>query len=148
MTGNFQRSPDGVCAVPLLPNKNVILVKEWRPAWKQPILQIPAGKCSSNKEADRIIQIRRELQEEIGYDAKTIKKLINFGAFAGIHHSSHVYLATNLFPSTVEKLAEDIHEHVEVTIMPLDDALNLFLSGREFTTSYTLIGLILAKHKP
>lgn len=136
---------DGVSIAPLLPDNKVILVREWRPAWKQTILQIPAGKCASGDEAEQLKQAHLELREEIGMDAKTIRKLISFGSAAGIHQKANVFLATNLYPSPIKKRPEDEHEYVDTVTIPLQEALDLFLSGREFTTSYTIIGLLLAQ---
>lgn len=143
----YMESFSSVNAVPLLPNGDVILVREWRPAWKQFILQIPGGNCTAKSESDRVRQIRKELQEEIGMDAKELKKLISCGAFAGIRKSFHIYLATNLFPSVIKKGVEDEHEYIDIVRMPLDEALDVFLSGREFTTAYTIIGLLLVSEQ-
>lgn len=136
---------DGVNIVPLLDNGDVVLVREWRPAWKQPILQIPAGKCTSENESEQIEQAHLELREEIGMDAKKIKNLISFGAAAGIHQRLNIFLATDLYFATAKKKSEDEHEYIDIVTMPLQEALDLFLSGREFTTSYTIIGLLLAQ---
>lgn len=141
----YPQVPDGVNAVPLLPDNNVVFVREWRPAWKQPILQIPGGNCDSSNEESRILQIRKELQEEIGMDAKKLKKLTSYAIVAGIRKTVHLYLATGLFPFTIQKGKKDEHEYLEVVTMSLGDALELFLSGREFTTSYTLVGLLLTE---
>lgn len=136
---------DGVNIVPILPDNKVILVREWRPAWKQIILQIPAGKCTSGDETKQLKQAHLELREEIGMDAKTIKKIISFGSAAGIRQKANVFLATGLYSSPIKKRPEDEHEYVDTVTIPLQEALDLFISGREFTTSYTIIGLLLAQ---
>ena len=78
-------------------------------------------------------------------DAKTMRKIGNFAGSAGVRYQAHLYLATDLFPSHRKKGEQDEHEYVDIVTIPLDDALDLFLSGREFTTSYTLVGLLLTE---
>ena len=69
----YPEVPDGANAVPILPNGDVILVREWRSAWRQSILQIPGATVSQQKEIDLVSQIHRELKEEIGMDARKLQ---------------------------------------------------------------------------
>ncbi len=133
---------NGVGILVLDKAKNVYLVKEWRPAWKDYVLQIPAGGCTASDEKGRIKQVHNELREEIGLDAKKIKKLISFMGSAKINYMPYIYLATDLFPSTK---APDEDEYVEVIKMPFKKAYQMFVSGKVLTTSYTLVAFLMAK---
>lgn len=136
--------PDGVAVLPVDKDSNVYLVKEWRAAWKQDVIQIPAGTCISKTEQGRVNQVHNELREEIGQDARTIKKLIFYYGSGKINYVPHVYLATDLFPSQKDP---DQDEILEIIKMPFDEAYEMFISGKEKTTSYTIIAFLMVKEK-
>ncbi len=79
--------------------KNVYLVREWRPAWKKQVIEVPAGCCKAKDEAGRIEQARNELMEEVGLNCKNITKLCSILAGTRTKSRFHIYLATNLFAS-------------------------------------------------
>jgi ADP-ribose pyrophosphatase len=139
---SYAELPDAVLVLPMDKKGNVYLVKEWRLAWKREVLQIPGGICHDRTEKARVAQAHNELREEIGMDAKTLKKLSTYYAGAVIKHQPHVYLATNLFPAS--KLPDE-NEFVTIVKMPFEKAYKLFIEEGEMTTSATLIGFLLAR---
>ncbi|MDF0132200.1 NUDIX hydrolase [Staphylococcus pseudintermedius] len=104
-----------ICA--LTPDKQVILVKQYRKALEQELLEIPAGKLEPGE--DRESAAMRELEEETGYKAK---KLTLIGEVYGTPGFSNekisVYFADNLVEGKVN-LDED--EFVEKVLYSLDD---------------------------
>ncbi|EGQ2836349.1 NUDIX hydrolase [Staphylococcus pseudintermedius] len=104
-----------ICA--LTPDQQVILVKQYRKALEQELLEIPAGKLEPGE--DRESAAMRELEEETGYKAK---KLTLIGEVYGTPGFSNekisVYFADNLVESKVN-LDED--EFVEKVLYSLDD---------------------------
>ena len=62
-----------VAVVPILKNKKIILVKQFRYAIKKELFEIPAG--SINKNEALIDCAYRELNEETGFKANKIEKL-------------------------------------------------------------------------
>ncbi|EHL7193044.1 NUDIX hydrolase [Staphylococcus pseudintermedius] len=104
-----------ICA--LTPDQQVILVKQYRKALEQELLEIPAGKLESGE--DRESAAMRELEEETGYKAK---KLTLIGEVYGTPGFSNekisVYFADNLVEGKVN-LDED--EFVEKVLYSLDD---------------------------
>jgi len=135
-------SPDFVAIVALDNKNNVYLSKEWRSAWEKEILQIPAGQIEKENKKDTIKQARNELKEEIGFNAKKMEKLVTACFSARDKKRIHIFLARDLFES---KKKPDQDEIIKVVKMPFKKAYKLFLSGRELTTSYTLLGMALAK---
>ncbi len=135
---------NGVGVLPIDKDGNVYLCKEWRPAWKDYVLQIPAGTCIARDEKGRIKQVHNELREEIGMDTKKIEKLASFMVSGKINYMPHVYLANDLFPSYKDP---DEDEVLEVIKIPFDKAYERFVSGKIPTTSYTLIAFLMAKEK-
>ncbi|EIQ0327304.1 NUDIX hydrolase [Staphylococcus pseudintermedius] len=104
-----------ICA--LTPDQQVILVKQYRKALEQELLEIPAGKLEPGE--DRESAAMRELEEETGYKAK---KLTLIGEVYGTPGFSNekisVYFAENLVEGKVN-LDED--EFVEKVLYSLDD---------------------------
>lgn len=133
---------DVVLALPIDEEKNVFLVREWRLAWKKEVLQIPGGIYKGKAEKGRIHQVHDELKEELGMDARHIKKLSTFYGAANIKYQPHIYLATDLFTSFKKP---DENEFVKVIKMPFMKAYDLFVNEGEMTTSSTLIAFLLAK---
>lgn len=104
-----------ICA--LTPDQQVILVKQYRKALEQELLEIHAGKLEPGE--DRESAAMRELEEETGYKAK---KLTLIGEVYGTPGFSNekisVYFADNLVEGKVN-LDED--EFVEKVLYSLDD---------------------------
>lgn len=104
-----------ICA--LTPDQQVILVKQYRKALEQELLEIPAGKLEPGE--DRESAAMRELEEETGYKAK---KLTLIGEVYGTPGFSNekisIYFADNLVEGKVN-LDED--EFVEKVLYSLDD---------------------------
>ncbi|HDU1457453.1 TPA: NUDIX hydrolase [Staphylococcus pseudintermedius] len=104
-----------ICA--LTPDQQVILVKQYRKALEQELLEIPAGKLEPGE--DRESAAMRELEEETGYKAK---KLTLIGEVYGTPGFSNekisVYFADNLVEGKVN-LDED--EFIEKVLYSLDD---------------------------
>ncbi|MBZ8175818.1 NUDIX domain-containing protein [Staphylococcus delphini] len=104
-----------ICA--LTPDQQVILVKQYRKALEQELLEIPAGKLEPGE--DRESAAMRELEEETGYKAK---KLTLIGEVYGTPGFSNekisVYFADDLVEGEVN-LDED--EFVEKVLYSLED---------------------------
>jgi len=87
---------DAVAIVAVDKKKNVYLTKQWRLAWKRNILSLPAGAVKSNAtEKERIQKVKQEMQEEIGFKAVKITKLVSSITHgSSIRSKFHIYLAT------------------------------------------------------
>ncbi len=120
----------------------VYLTKEWRIAWKRTLVTAPAGDLGrSRTERQRLLHVRRELREEIGMDAKVIRKLGKLFLTARTNSTCHVYYASGLYRS---ELPRDEGEYIEVVKMPFKKAFRMFLSGELPTTSFNIAAFALA----
>lgn len=118
----------GASAVlPILPDGNVILVRQYRYPIGKVTLEIPAGKLDTPSE-DPLICAKRELSEETGYSAAKYEKLTTIATTAGFSNEwIHVYLATDL---TAGKAHPDSDEFINTVKMPLTEAVDLVLKGQ------------------
>ncbi len=122
-------------AVPLV-GRDVLLVRQHRPAVGRDLLEIPAGTVEPGESPAACLQ--RELAEEIGMQAGRLEHLVTFYPSPGfLTEAVHVYLATDLVPRRLPGEEEDL----EVVRMPLGDAQALVRSG-EIVDSKSIIGLL------
>jgi ADP-ribose pyrophosphatase len=129
-----------IAVVPLLDNGHVVLVKQFRLAAGQLMLEIPAGSMEPGEDPSECAH--RELAEEVHLAATTMTKL--FQAFVAPGYSTeliHTFLATGL---TSKILPGDDDEFLEIVELPLDDAISKISDG-EIQDSKTISGLLYVK---
>ena len=76
------RHPGAAAVLPLLPDGNVILVRQYRHPIGKVTLEVPAGKLDAEGE-DPLHCARRELSEETGYTAEQYDKLTTIATTVG-----------------------------------------------------------------
>lgn len=113
----------GVCIAAVDEKRNICLVTQYRYPLKEETLEIPAGKLESGE--DPLEAAIRELGEETGYSAKTIKKIGTFCSSPGFcSETLHFYLATDLLEGE-QRLDEG--ELLTAKKLPLDVAVRMVL---------------------
>ncbi|OWY58839.1 hypothetical protein B7486_77810, partial [cyanobacterium TDX16] len=98
--GTFEREvvhhPGAVSVVPVTDDGLVVMVRQFRVAVDDDVLEIPAGKRDVPGEAPEITA-QRELGEEVGLHAERLELLARFHNSIGFSDElSHVYLGTGL----------------------------------------------------
>ena len=125
--------------VPVYPDGTVALVRQYRYAAEQFLLEVPAG--TLNKDEDPELGAAREVEEEIGVRAGKIEKLSEFYVSPGfLTEKMHLFLATEL-TETEQRLEDDEILTIERDTFP--DAFELIRSG-EIQDAKTIVGLVLA----
>ena len=81
-TREWIKHPGASAVIPLLPDKQIILVRQFRYPVGQVTLEVPAGKLDKIGE-DPVECARRELSEETGYTAGKIWKLTTIATTVG-----------------------------------------------------------------
>ncbi len=128
-----------VAIVPLMDADTVLLIRQYRQAVGETLLEIPAGTLEPGEPPDRCAE--RELQEETGYRASTLKRLFNQYLAPGYSQEVlHVYLAEGLTPASQQT---DEDESVEVVPTPLEHIPPMILNG-EIKDAKTIAGLLMA----
>jgi 8-oxo-dGTP pyrophosphatase MutT (NUDIX family) len=139
------RHPGAVAVVPLDARGHVTLVRQFRAALDQLVIEIPAGKRDVAGEPPEVTA-GRELVEEVGLSAGSLELLTTFHNSVGFSDEAcAVYLATDLSPA--EMARDGIEErYLEVLHLPLGDAVQLVEDG-VVTDAKTVIGLLLARDR-
>ncbi len=132
--------PGGVCVVPILDDKKIVLIKQYRMPVSDLLLEIPAGKIDPG-ETDNLETAKRELKEETGFTARTWIDLGYTLPCPGYSTEKlYIYLAKNLEPG-VQNL--DHGEVIENYIITIDEAIQKIRTG-EIIDSKTIVGIHLA----
>ncbi len=146
-TRDIAGHPGGVCIIAIDPSGSVLLVRQWRHAVGQALLEIPAG--TLDRDADGAIEdhagaAARELEEETGYRAGRWRYLVGFYTAPGFTSElMHLYLATDLVPADEDRLGPDEDERLVLERIPLKDAVAMAERG-EFADAKSIVGLLLA----
>jgi ADP-ribose pyrophosphatase len=129
----------GAGALPVFEDGSVALVRQWRYPLGRYSLEISAGRIERGHTPEETAA--RELEEEMGYRSRELRKLGEFNVAPGYcEERLFVYLATGLEASQ-QKLDED--EEIEVVRMPFSEALARVHSG-EIDDAKSIITLLLA----
>lgn len=129
-----------VAAVPLLDGDRVVMVRQFRQAAGEVLLEIPAGTLDPGE--DPCACVARELTEEIGYASNRLTLM--FRSYLAPGYSSemlHTYLAEDLVRSRADS---DADEFLEVVEIPLADAVGGIVSG-EIKDAKSICGILMAQ---
>jgi ADP-ribose pyrophosphatase len=142
-TRDIVRHPGAVAVVPITDDGEVLLVRQYRGAVDRRLLEIPAGTRDVEGEAPQETA-RRELLEEVGVDAGTMRSLgTMFNSPGFCDEETHLFLATDLTPGPTARHGVE-EEHMEVVAVPLADVDRMVADG-ELTDGQTILGLLLAR---
>jgi ADP-ribose pyrophosphatase len=134
--------PGYVMVVPLLDDGRVILERVYRYTVQETVLECPSGGLDGDTPA---FAARRELEEETGWVAGSLTPLGSFFGSDGISNERfHLFLATALSESG--RIDREPTEQIELELMPLEQAVELALSG-EVQDAPSALALILAQQR-
>jgi ADP-ribose pyrophosphatase len=129
--------PGAVAIVPVLPNGDLLLVRQYRHAIRQHTLELPAG--TREQDEDPWITALRELREETGYTAGQLTELVHFYVSPGwTNEELTVYLAQDIVAGT--SATEPDEDLTLETIAPADVA-DLIQRG-DISDSKSIVGLL------
>jgi 8-oxo-dGTP pyrophosphatase MutT (NUDIX family) len=137
--------PGAVAVVPLHDDDTVSLVRQYRAALEDELLELPAGTRDVAGEEESLTA-ERELAEEAGLAAGRIEHLLTFYNAPGMSDETiSVFLARDLREVAHDR--QSVEEHaMTVERMSLDDALAMVDDGR-ITDAKTIIGLTLTARR-
>ncbi|MDA8753476.1 NUDIX hydrolase [Candidatus Marinimicrobia bacterium] len=136
-TREWIRHPGAACCIPILPNSEIGLIKQFRYAIGEEMIELPAGKLNKNEKP--IECAIRELEEEIGYKTQKVTLLTEIHPAVGFcNEKISIYLAEELKKT---KINLDSDEFIELIPTKLNKALELIENGI-ITDAKTIIALL------
>jgi ADP-ribose pyrophosphatase len=137
--------PGAVAILALDAEDRVLLVRQWRVAAGQALLEIPAGTldvAADGSVEDPDLAAPRELEEETGMRAGSWRLLARFYTAPGFTSElMHLYLATDLRLADGHRLGPDEDELLLLERLPWQDALAAAERG-EVADAKSLVGLL------
>ncbi|MEC7500828.1 MAG: NUDIX hydrolase [Planctomycetota bacterium] len=140
----------GVVAIIAVTKENkLLLVEQYRPPLNQSVLELPAGivgDLTDQPLEDLLQAAKRELMEEVGYQATTWSEWVTVASSAGLTDEC----VTLFFANDLEKVGPgggDANENIEVHEIPLSQIDNyldqrvdagVLLDGRVYAAIYFL----------
>jgi len=135
--------PGAVTIVAILPDRRLLLVRQYRHAAGEEMLELPAGTLDRQPDGsieDRLVAAKRELTEETGYRAAEWRALGTFFTAPGFASElMTMFLATDLSPDP-EFTGPDIDERLELEMMPFEEVLELAKSD-QLRDAKTILGV-------
>jgi ADP-ribose pyrophosphatase len=144
-TRDFAGHRGAVAIVALDADGQVALVRQWRLAADDALLEIPAGgldPAADGSTEDPDLAARRELEEETGLRAATWRRLGAFYSAPGFTDElMHLYIATDLSPAGPDgRLGPDEDERLILEWRPWGEAVEAAERG-EIRDAKSIVGL-------
>jgi ADP-ribose pyrophosphatase len=109
--------PPSVVVIPLTPEKEVVVIEEWRQAVERVNRGFPAGGTDTDDE-DLAAAAHRELHEETGYVADEVEHLATAEPANGFTDAVHHYfVGTDCLPNGTQDLDGDESIRTDLTTM-------------------------------
>ncbi|MDR2487820.1 MAG: NUDIX hydrolase [Clostridiales Family XIII bacterium] len=132
----------GIVIAAVLEDGRIPMVRQFRKAAEQTVLELPAGKLEAGE--DPTEAALRELREETGYSAGRITELT--AAYSSIGYSTEllrIYLAEDLTPGETDP---DPGESLEVVLLPLEEIFGMAVRG-ELVDLKTIAAVLLVNER-
>jgi len=130
----------GAIMVAVTDEGKILMERQYRKALEKPFLELPAGKADPGESPE--ITASRELSEETGYTASSVKHLVSFYPTCGYSNEYlHIYLCKGLVKGETHW---DRDECIELLEFTADELVEMIMNG-EIEDSKTIIGILFAR---
>jgi ADP-ribose pyrophosphatase len=138
------RSPDWVAVIPITPNNELVMVRQYRHGIEGLSLEPPGGLVKDGQDPEQ--SAREELEEETGYRAQELRLLGWMHPMPAIlTNRFYVYLAEKATPTGA--LNPEETEEIETVLVPVSE-LNDYIRTGKITCSVMIAALHLYLNRP
>jgi 8-oxo-dGTP pyrophosphatase MutT (NUDIX family) len=136
-------APDWAAVLCVTPQREVVLVRQYRHGVRSASLELPAGALERGE--DPLPAARRELLEETGYTSSAWQSLLTASVDpARQTATAHFFCALDAEPGAPRKL--DASEDIETVLMPRDELLGAIEAGR-LTHGIHIAAILMAERR-
>lgn len=137
-TRQIVRHPGSVVIVPIVDPSHVCLIRNYRCAVDETLIELPAGTREEGEQPEATAL--RELEEETGYRAEFLRHVCDFFPAPGIlDERMKLYVAEGL---TAGEARREPGEQIENLVLPWETALRMVHDGT-IRDAKTMLGLLL-----
>lgn len=130
----FIHHPGASLVVPVLPNGNLLAIRQFRYPLQRIFIEFPAGKMDPGETPEQTAI--RELEEEVSHTSKNLKKLTEIHPAIGYADEViHLFTANNLIKIKASKDVDESIESIEISV----DKLKKMIWNHEITDVKTQI---------
>ncbi len=138
--------PGAVAILAIDDQERVLMVRQYRAPAGRILLEIPAGTLDIDPDSGAIedpdVAAPRELEEETGYRAGSLRLLTSFWTAPGFATElMHLYLATDLRAADADRIGPDEDERLELERVPVSEALDAVERG-EIADAKSILALL------
>lgn len=138
VTYDLVKHAGGAAVLPIDKEGKVILIRQYRNSVDQEVFEIPAG-LREPEDTTGECCARRELEEEIGYQAETLEFIAQvYGCIGVSNEKTDIYLAEQLMPCERHL---DPEEFIEVYHFELQEAVKM-IQRKEIIDAKTVIAIL------
>ena len=130
----------GSLLVAITDEGKVLMERQYRKAFEKALLELPAGRTDPGEEPE--VTAARELREETGYTAGSVKHMLTFYPTCGYSNETlHIYICRDLTPGETHW---DDSECLELFEFDPDELIEMIMRN-EIKDAKTIIGLLYAR---
>ncbi len=130
--------PGSVVVLPILADGRVVLVRQFRYAARRSLWELVAGSLEPRENV--LAAARRELMEETGYRARSVRRLLSFYPSPGfLTERMHLVQARGL---TLGQAQPEVDERIEVGCFRRPELRSMMSAGK-VQDGKTLVGLLM-----
>jgi ADP-ribose pyrophosphatase len=131
----IMRRPDAVVIIPITDDGCVLMVKQFRDAIEEVVLEMPAGMIDDGEDPKETAI--RELEEETGMKTNSIEFITSFFPCPSYcDEQLHIFVAPNLKPGKVKL---DEYECLELEKVRISDLLDMVYNKKTIIDAKTII---------
>ncbi len=135
--------PGGTIIIPIFPNGDILLIRQYRYPFNKEIIELPAGKFDEGENPLRCA--KRELLEETGYTAVKWMRLGSLMTTPGFSNEVlHIFMALNIESSGKGQSLLEGEETISLMPATLHDAVTM-VEREEITDAKSIIGILYAE---
>lgn len=131
--------PDWTLTIPLTKDNKFVMIRQYRPAWRQISMEFPAGR--NHHDETFVEAAQRELREETGYIAESWEEILSSRPITWTNQATKFYIAEEL-----TRVGQDLDKEEDIEVIKVDpDEFWSYYEKGEIIQQATILAYLLWK---